>query len=696
MKTLRLLFRTLLLLLLLAAAAIFFGLQASKPQLEGELALSGLSAPVSLQRDAQGSVTILGDNRLDLARATGFAHGQDRYFQMDLSRRDAAGELSELFGPAALAHDIARRAHELRRLAEQLLAQAPAEDVALLKAYTEGVNAGLDALAVRPFEYVLLQQAPLPWRMQDSLLVSYAMWFDLTDEHCEIDAQRALIADSLPAAVAEFVFPRGSAWDAAVDGSQLPAAPMPGAEVLDLREAPALMQLARRQPETHELGSNNWAVAAARSKTGRAMLADDMHLGLRLPHIWYRLRLQLRDPQALDISGLSLPGLPLIVAGSNTHVAWGFTNSYGQWCSRQPLAEMADAPPVETWTATIRIKGRSPLQQHYQRTALGPVLVNPAFDGRAEQLQWLAHQPGATNLRLAWLEQARNLDEALETAALVGIPPQNFVAADRDGRIGWTIAGRIPRRDQAGRLDHVAGFLAPADYPRIVDPDEGLLWTANARVVGGQMLAQIGDGGYALGARAAQIRDGLRAKSKLDLDDMRALQLDDRALFLQRWQQQLLASLDTEALRRKPLRAAARQHVAQWGERAAVASVGYRIVRGWREELRRLALSPLIAPLLARDPDFPLARFAQSEAALWALIEQQPAHLLSTQFEDWQALKLAALDAVLAQLAPDAEPLTLAKQTWGARNRLRMQHPLSQALPLLSPLLDMALSLIHI
>ena len=378
------------------------------------------------------------------------------------------------------------------------------------------------------------------------------------------------------------------------------------------------------------------------------------------------------------------------MAGSNGHVAWGFTNSYGQWCSRQPLAQIQPAPVIQSWSAEIRIKGRAPQQQQYQRSSLGPVLPNPAFDGRPEQLQWLAHQPAATNLRLAWLEQAQNLDEALQIAARVGIPPQNFVAGDRDGRIGWTIAGRIPLRDEAGAWAADAEFLPLVRYPRIVDPQDGLLWTANARVVGGQMLQIVGDGGYALGARAAQIRDGLRAKAKLDIDDMRAIQLDDRALFLQRWQQQLLASLGAEALRRNPLRAAARQHVAQWGERAAVDSVGYRIVRGWREELRRLALSPLIAPLLARAPDFPLARFANSEAALWQLTVEQPAHLLSPRFEHWQALKLAALDAVLAQLAPDAEPLTLASQTWGARNRLRMQHPLSRAVPLLSPWLDMA------
>lgn len=683
----------LILLLILVVATI----RSSLPQIEGQQALAGLSHSVSVQRDAQGSVTLVGGSRLDLARATGFVHAQDRYFQMDLSRRDAAGELSALFGAAAQDHDLQRRRHRMRERAQQVIAQAAADERALLAAYADGVNAGLQALSARPFEYLLLRQLPQAWRPEDSILVSYAMWFDLTDETAQLDAERALIEDALPPALAEFLFPSGSAWDTPLAGPTPSAAPLPSAEVLDLRAAArATRPMSPLEPqradsiEMADLGSNSWAVSAAASASGGAMVANDMHLGLRVPHIWYRLRLRLADG-GLDISGVSLPGLPLIVAGSNGRIAWGFTNSYGDWSDRLPLAQLP-APPPRLLRRQIDLGGGRVAA--VLDSTLGPVIENPAFGGRREAMQWLAHDPRATNLRLAWLEQAGTVEEALAVAAEVGIPPQNFVVADAQGAIGWTVAGRLPRRhpdrpreflrDAQGQL----AFLPTEDYPQLINPPGGLLWTANSRVVTDQRLQLLGDGGYALGARARQIRDGLQARQPLDLADSLAVQLDDRALFLAPWQQLLMQMLTPEVEAQDWRYREARDFVARWGERAAVDSVGYRVVRAWREALRQRALRPLLTPVLQRQPDFDQARFAQTESALWQLLQQEPTHLLDPAYPDWQALKLAALAQVLDELA--AQPGGLGLRTWGERNTLKMQHPLSRAVPWLSPWLDMA------
>ena len=192
------------------------------------------------------------------------------------------------------------------------------------------------------------------------------------------------------------------------------------------------------------------------------------------------------------------------------------------------------------------------------------------------------------------------------------MPNQNFVVADAAGRIGWTIIGRIPRRvgfdgsvptswaDGTRRWD---GWLAPAEYPRVVDPPSGRIWTANARVVGGDMLAKMGDGGYDLGARQGQIRDDLLALDKARESDMLRIQLDDRALFLARWQKLLRGVLTPDAAAGDPRRGEARRLVEAWGEHASVDSVGYRVVRAFRERVRGLRPRPAPRPCPRARPE---------------------------------------------------------------------------------------------
>ncbi|HSD26381.1 MAG TPA: penicillin acylase family protein, partial [Vicinamibacteria bacterium] len=292
----------------------------------------------------------------------------------------------------------------------------------------------------------------------------------------------------------------------------------------------------------------------------------------------------------------------------------------------------------------------------------------------------------------------RDLDEAQALAADVGIPNQNLVVADAAGRVGWTIIGRIPRR--AGHDGSVPtswadgkngwdGWLAPEEYPRVVDPPSGRIWTANARVVGGDKLAKVGVGGYDLGARQGQIRDGLLATGKAGEDDMLRLQLDDRALFLERWRTLLLEALGPDAVANDPRRAEARRLVGRWGGRASIDSVGYRVVRAFREKVRRLALDPLLAP--ARAKDLGLVRpgtapNARWEGPVWALVTDRPAHLLDPHYPSWDALLLDALDDVLEELTRIGP---LAGRTWGERNTTLFRHPLSRAVPQLGRFLDM-------
>ncbi len=707
-------------------------LRASLPALDGEIAVAGLRAPVTIERDGLGIPTIRAADRNDLAFATGFVHAQDRFFQMDLLRRVAAGELAALVGPAAVPADENVRLHRFRTRARRMIESAAPRHLELIHAYTDGVNAGLGSLGGKPVEYVLLRQEPGPWRLEDGTLVLLAMFLDLQDERARADADRGLMRDVLGESLYAFLMPRGTDWDAPLMGEPYGDPPIPGPEVVDLRTMDGWSalrdteQAARAAPALRETplaaGSNNWAVDASRSAHGGALVAGDMHLGLDVPNVWYRASLVWPgdDGQQHRLTGVTLPGGPVLVAGSNGHVAWAFTNSYGDWSDLVLIEPDPDDPDryltpdgprdFERVTETIEVAGGAPATLEIVETIWGP-LVDRDHLGRQRALRWLAHDTAAVNFGQLGIETLRTVDEALAQANRTGIPAQNFVAVDREGRIGWTLMGIVPqRRGFDGRLpvswadgsNGWDGWLEPAEYPRILDPPEGRLWTANARVADGDALLKIGDGNYPLGARARQIRDGLRALGKADERDLLSIQLDDRALFLERWRDLLLELLSDEALRDRPERAELRRLVVEtWTGRASTDSVGFRLVRGYRLFVSELLFEALLAPCRKIEPEFSYPG-RQSEGPLWRLVSERPAHLLHPRFASWEAWLLHAVDytldyyletgpAAVAALGEDGGRLplsTLSEATWGARNTTRITHPLSRAVPQLGRWLD--------
>ena len=319
---------------LLAVVGVVFAwaiLRASLPQLDGELSVAGLAAAATIERDAAGIPTLTARSRTDLAYATGFAHAQDRFFQMDLIRRRGAGELSELFGEIAVNADKRLRFHRFRSRAESYLAKLPPSEALILDRYTDGVNAGLASLSAKPFEYLLLNSDPKPWTNEDSMLVAYAMFLDLNDSRATRDIRRGLVHRILPEEVYAWLYPQGTPWDTPLMGEPRDAAAPPSADVYSVRdvrdEAPAANEVGK--PVLN--GSNNWAVSGALTQTGRAIVSNDMHLGLSTPNIFYQARLVVIGDAARDITGVTLPGAPLVIAGSNTKVAWGNTNCFGDW-----------------------------------------------------------------------------------------------------------------------------------------------------------------------------------------------------------------------------------------------------------------------------------------------------------------------------------------------------------------------------
>ena len=694
-------------------AAGYGSLRASLPILDGEAALRGLTANVTVERDEFGVPTVRGESRHDVARAIGFLHAQDRFFQMDLLRRRAAGELSALLGRAALPTDQRHRLHRMRHIAAEALAQLPEADRTLLAAYAEGVNEGLARLAVAPFEYLLLRASPQPWTPADSLLVMYSMYFQLADAEGTLKARKALLGDCLPADMAAFIGANDAEWAAAIDGGRIVQVPLPDAASYDLRRLTGVdFEVSRAFAATlqidHEMpaGSNSWVVAGSRTRDGRALVANDMHLALRVPNIWYPARLIV--PAAalpIDVSGVTLPGAPMVVAGSNRHIAWGFTNSYGDWTDRISLTLAPDDPEryrtpqglssFVRHNEVIEIKGDEPVVFSMRWSIWGPVVRD--HRDRPIALRWLAHDAAAMNMRIDALAQATHVDQALDIAATMGVPPQNIVVGDAQGNIGWTIAGRIPRRQNydpglpAFWIDAGTGWngwLATHEYPRIVNPQRGVIWTANNQVVTADALAVIGDGGFWHGARARQIRDALHRLDRASEKDMLAIQLDDRAQLLARWKDLLLSTLTDEALAKHPRAREFRETVAGWSGRASADSAAFRLVHAFRARLRDVVFSAVTAPCRKLDPQLRLDVFRQFEGPLWALLETRPMHLLNPRYATWDAqIEAIALETVDYFDRHFKGPL--ASRVWGERNTLAMHHPLSSSVPGLGFFLDM-------
>ncbi|HEY6642575.1 penicillin acylase family protein [Povalibacter sp.] len=703
-------------LLLLAAIAVYLMFRGSLPQLDGDVAGTGVTAVI--ERDAIGTPTITAASRRELAYATGYAHSQDRYFQMDLMRRVAAGELAELLGPAALDTDKRFRIHGFRRVAQRVLEKMPAADRQILDAYVAGVNQALENARARPWEYLALRTRPGAWLAEDSVLTAFSMYLSLNDSTGAEELARSQLRAALPPALFDFMNPLGTEWDAPVTGGSWRVAAIPGPEIFDLREGDPREAALSNPPSGTDLaekpmvGSNSWAVDATRAAGGAALLANDMHLGLRLPHVWYRARMRAQGGAETprDLVGVTLPGLPILVVGSNGRVAWGFTNSYGDWTDlviievdptnpdRYLVGDTAEA--FAKRAEIIAVRGAAPVSLDVKTTRWGPI-VNQDAQGRPLALAWTAHDPRATNVRMLDFENASTVQEALLAANRSGAPVQNFLAVDHQGHIGWTLMGQVPIRANYDSTQPASwrapgsgwvGWRAPEEYPRIIDPAPGRLWTANTRTIDvGTWLTFLGDGGYDLGARAAQIRDDLLSLSNATAADLARIQTDDRALFLTRWRDLLLQLLDEKALADQPARAQARDRIERWSGRASAADQGYPIVRAFRQQVRKEVFDALTAQARLQYPQTKFEPSAQFEGALWQLVTQRPAHMLDPRYATWEEALLASFDTAILALAKDcADPCT-----WGRQNTLAMRHPLSDALPFAARWLDMPAEAMH-
>jgi penicillin amidase len=580
-----------------------------------------------------------------------------------------------------------------------------------MTAYAAGVNAGLNSLGSRPWEYWLLRVAPAPWTAEDSVLVIDAMFFDLHDTTNARELGFAKIRSALPESVYKFISASGGPWDAPLLGPAMGYPALPPPADIDLSKVdPKLLHVPADKAEKPVPGSNSFAINGALTTTQSALVANDMHLNLRVPNIWFRARLMYpnlrRAGETIDLIGVTLPGVPTLVAGSNRHVAWAFTNSYGDWMDwvrvdldasdKRTYKNKSGMHPLVITHETIKVHGGADETIDVRDTEWGPILAEDT-DGTSLALAWTALLPGALNLELAKLDVAETVDEAIATANTAGIAPQNFVVGDHAGNIGWTIAGKIPRRE--GGYDPLLpsdwsqagvgwnGWLTPQEYPHLPNPPGQRLWTANARTLDFESVdfRNLGDGGFDLGARTRQIRDDLKAKDHFSPDDALAIQLDDRALFMRNWHELLVKTLVNAG--DEPALADMKKYAADWNERADPASVGYRLARTFRTEVTDTILDGFAAAVRAKYADFKMPHLGQAEVLVDAILAQRPANLLPPGYSTWDDLLQKCAERVAKKLGD--MPGGIAARTWGETNTAKIKHPLSGALPGLDRLLDM-------
>ena len=407
-----------------------------------------------------------------------------------------------------------------------------------------------------------------------------------------------------------------------------------------------------------------------------------------------------------DVAGVTLPGAPLLVVGSNGRVAWGFTNTTSDWADVVTLRLNAAGThylaggaerPLQRRVERIEIAGAATVDQVVLDSEWGPVLAQKAPAGQAYALRWVAHDTEGMNLRLMHMETAANVDEAVQRAAGAGLPAQNLLVADAGGRIAWTVIGAMPRRVGSEDIDRPQdwsdgrprwlGYLGAAEQPRLVDPADGRLWTANSRMIGGDAMKLVGNGGWDLGARAMQIRDDLRAQDKWDEAGLHAIQLDHRALFLQRWRQLLLSQVLTPDFVAANGLADYRAEVDKSADAARPDAIGYLLVRAFREQALKSLFAPLAGLLEANGLKLRDLKVVP-ETPGWALIQAARPDTLPAAFKSWPALlQRAVLDSRKALIDQHG---SLAAATWGADNPTGMRHPLSAAVPALSGWLDQA------
>ena len=686
---------------------------AGRPSFQS-LQLRGLRDRVTVRRDERGIPYIEATNDADLYFAQGYVTASDRLWQMDLLRRTVRGELSEIFGNTVLGQDKTHRVFGFAGIIDEAITHQPANLSVATKAYADGVNAFIDSRTDQnlPPEFLILQYKPRHWTPADSLAVGKLL-AEYLSSSWQLDLMRASMAN-LSKEKREALLPETSPLDVLVVGSDrassktasrdvkqtLPASFVPDQQVLaqlnDLieneRRSFELLGLVPATPETIQ-ASNNWVVSGKRTASGKPLLANDPHIPASAPGIWYQTEL---IAPGLHVAGVTFPGAPGIVLGHNERIAWGATN-LGPDVQDVYIEKFDKDNPNRYLTpsgwrdAVIRheqIKVRkgpadpSTDTQTFDVTVTrhGPIVLEK--DSTRYALRWPALDPVALeSAGLFDANRARNWQEFTEALSHYGGPTQKFVYVDVDGHIGYYGAGRIPIRKSGdgsvpydGSTDdgEWAGYIPFDKLPHVYDPPDGIIVTANQRVVG-QDYPYFLSHAWAQPYRARRIYNLLSEKSKLTTDDFRRIQADVYSIAnttFARAAAKTMKSLPSAASDEK-LRSLI-SDLEKWDGMLSVDSRIAPIVSQMRSAFRQRILNAVLGADLAKNYNWP-----ESDVFIDRVVTDQPKEWLPKESATYAELFNASYEDARKALTKTLEA-DESKWTWGNMVKARFLHPLAQ------------------
>jgi penicillin amidase len=702
----------LLILLLGMLFVLIWYRSASQPQIAGTIHLAGPSAPIDIVRDAEGIPHIYAKSTGDAYFALGFVHAQDRLWQLEMNRRIASGRMAEILGPEAINVDRFLRTIGVRRNAEKTLPNLSPETRTLLEAYAKGINAYLaNRTGPLPPEFLLTgAPSPEPWQPVDTLGWQTMMAWDLganwTQELLRMRLSQRLSLDQIN----EFLAPYpGDAPVKTQDYTKLYR------ELSGTTQQLSAIEKIAPPSAVFGVGSNNWVLSGALSETGKPLLANDPHLNLSAPSVWYFAHM---SAPGLNVIGATLPGIPAVVLGHNDHVAWGFTNTgpdvQDLFIERVNPDNATQYQTPTGWsgfntiTETIKVKGQPDIKLLVKESRHGPIITGAlplldkvAIDAKKYVIafRWAALQPDNLTVQAGIkLNRAKNWQEFLDGAKDFAAPQQNIVYADVDGNIGYIAPGHVPIRKPENDLKGLApapgwdarydwnGYIPFDQLPRQFNPAAQRIVTANQKVVADDYPYFI-TSKWELPYRFNRINALLDAKPKHSLDSFAAIQKDDVSLAAQ----ELLPILRKTVPRSDRANAALDKFMA-WDGTMAIERAEPLIFNAWTRELSRQIFEDELGTTLFEEY-WDEGNFHQALVNIlkntdgqgrWCADATKPAGVRAQPCDDVLSNSLEiALDGLEKRFGKN-----MSTWRWGKAHIARSAHRPFSSVPLLAKLFD--------
>lgn len=690
------------LLLTAATAFLYWFATQPHPNVEGEKQMVQLQEEVSVIRDDRGVAQINAANLEDLFYIQGYVTAQDRLFQMDMTRRLAGGRLSEVVGEAALDSDIFFRTYGMHRAAPELIDLFDEETTMMVDAYSAGVTAYIEEAfeeGKQPIEFRILGYEPEPWTPIDSAIVVKYMGYTLSGNYrSELD--HYLMVKEL-GEDAEHLIP-----DYHID-DKFPTIYEETAHIESPFLAEELQSLTAFAPAEHN-GSNNWAISGEFTESGFPLVADDPHLGFDIPSVWYQTHLNLEND--FHSIGVTVPGVPGVVLGHNTHLAWGVTSLSvdqedlyleqvhpekphhylydGEWEEAGVIEEVIEVSGGDQHIETVEVTRNGPIINNIinEEIEIGDTIGDTPY--QAMSLRWTGREAGEELNGVLALNRSENAEEFMSGLDQFVTPGLSWVFADRDGNIGYRGQALLPIREHSNGMLPVPGwdpeyqwqgFIEPEDLPQQMNPEQGYIMTANNKPVDDQYPYEIGRSFHPY--RAERLNEMIQSQIDLGepftIDDMKEMQLDFLNTQARSLLPILLEALEAEIDSLSDQEKEGYDMLREWDYIESTDSGAAFIWNIWVDDIGHALFDELLG-----------FEYSNQLAIHKALVDahNHPEKILFADLQDehhreLREFTLTTFSQAIAK-GEDIQGANIASWTWGEWHRMTIEHPLSSIWPL--------------